>query len=85
MLIWGNCQMVDSTAFMLINELTTGRVRHFANVFLGIALFLSGLLGNLFTVYLQKYSTLYLLVIAGFLVFYVLVFFFVPKSPSLMF
>ena len=46
LLILAICQIVNSTAYMLINELTTGRIQRFANTFFCVILYFSGLLGN---------------------------------------
>lgn len=84
-LLWAINQIFDITLLMLVNELTVGKKRLFANVFLTSMIYISGLFGNLLTVYLKSYKNLYLLIFAGYLISYILLALLIPNSPLLMF
>ena len=82
-LIWAFHQVVDTTIFVLINELTVGGVRKRANAVLSFTWFGGGMLGNALTQYLDSYAKLYMFVMIGFFLCLPLLIWLIPQSPYL--
>lgn len=82
MLFWGYKEIIYSIELILSNELLVNPIRkHSLNLYSIIAC-IGGILGNFLTYYLVNYINLHVILFLGFFLFTLMIFFFIPESPS---